>query len=208
MKISLILTALMLFFCGCAAGHKEIWDEEKLSAALQESTIKEGIIFAEDLDDNGSAELYVIEENSDGTGSRLHGFNGDGTGLGTVSMGLAADGVWQVNHTFNEEKGYLYLESRGYACAGDGEAPYTQHYITLKRNKLNSKDVMVNNLFGGVSYVIDGKIITDHREHRKALDDYFLKDGDNEQLPYSSFTEDTIQDSVSAVYSQWQENNS
>ncbi len=204
MKISLILTALLLFFCGCTAEAKINWNEEKLTAALQESAVKEGIIFVEDLGDNGSPELYIIEENADGTGSRLHGFDGDGTSLGTVSMDLAADGLWQVNHTFNEEKGYLYLESRGYACAGDGEAPYTQHYITLKRNKLHSKDVIVNNITGKTSYVIDGKIITDHMEHRKALDDYFLKDGDNEQLPYSSFTEDTIQESVNLAYSEWE----
>ncbi len=199
MRFSLILAALMLFFCGCAAGQKEIWDEEKLTAAFQESAVKEGIIFVEDLDNNGSPELYAIVENADGTGSKLHGFDGTGKSLGSISMGLAADEIWRVNHTFNEKKGYLYLESRGYACAGDGEAPYTQHYITLKGEQLHSKDVLVNNLLGKTSYVIDGKTITDHQEHRKALDDYFLKDGENEQLDYEAFTEESLRDVLNGI---------
>ena len=176
MKIlALFLSLLML--AGCQAAEEAKIDCDFVATAVEDSSME--LLFVEDLDQNGTPELYLIYDRGNYS-SELLGYDmSSGEALGSISMGRPADEVWWIAKAYNEEKVYLNIDSKGYACAADGSTCYNSHYITLQKGQLQSKTVFVSTLESGdTQYIVDGRIL-DKEAYLSEMADYLLQDGES-----------------------------
>lgn len=208
MKLFSLFLCLLLL-CSCQQTPQMVSREEAASytrALWTAAEAEDAAVFAQDLNLDGCPELYMLYRCGE-YDSILQGIGLDGQAhsLGHLKMGRPADDIWWVAHTYNENKAYLTIDSKGYACSGDGDTCHTQHNIILDEEGLSSLDVLVNNIPGAdTTYAINGKIITDHEEYKKAMKDFLLQDGQSDSLDVISFTDETLEQAVADALTQWE----